>query len=70
MVMPMPNTIIAQVERLARTNATPNMLDFLDRNGVLFEWNKDVDKTPKGIIEEDVALYPSLAAETPGVVLK
>ena len=46
------------------------MFDFSDRNGVLFEWNKDVDETPEGIIEEDVVLYPPLAAETPGVVLK
>ncbi len=70
MVMPMPDTVIAQVERLGHTNATPNMFDFSDRNGVLFEWNKDVDETPEGIIEEDVVLYPPLAAETPGVVLK
>ena len=46
------------------------MFDFSDRNGVLFELNEDVDKTPEGIIEEDVVLYPSLAAETPGVVLE
>jgi hypothetical protein len=69
-VMPMPNTVIAQVERLGHTNAAPNMFDFSDRNGILFEWNKDVDKTPEGIIKEDVVLYPSLAVETPGVVLE
>ena len=68
--MPMPDTVIAQVERLGRTNATPNMFNFSDRNGVLFEWNEDVDETPKGIIKEDVVLYPSFAVETPGVVLK
>ena len=68
--MPMPDTVIAQVECLGHTNAAPNMFDFLDKNGVLFEWNKDVNKTPEGIIEEDVVLYPSLAAETPGVVLE
>jgi hypothetical protein len=68
--MPMPDTVIRQVHRLGHTNATPNMFDFSDRNGVLFEWNEDVNETPKGIIEEDVVLYPSLAAKTPGVVLK
>jgi hypothetical protein len=68
--MLMPNTVIAQVERLGHTNAAPNMFNLLDMNGVLFEWNEDVDKTPKGIIKEDVVLYPSLAAETPGIVLK
>ena len=69
-VMSMPDTVIAQVERLGHTNTAPNMFDFSNRNGVLFEWNKDVGETPKGIIEEDVVLYPSLAAETPGVVLE
>ncbi len=39
-------------------------------NGILFEWNKEVDESPEGIIDvEDVILYPSLAAEHPGVVL-
>ena len=69
-VMSMPDTVITQVERLGHTNTAPNMFDFSDRNGVLFEWNKDVNETPKGIIEEDVVLYPSLAAETHGVVLE
>ena len=68
--MPMPDMVIAQVERLGHTNATPNMFDFLDRNGVLFEWSKDVNETPKGIIKKDVVLYPFLAAETPGIVLE
>jgi hypothetical protein len=36
----------------------------------LFEWNKEVDKCPEGILkEEDVILYLLLAAELPGVVL-
>ena len=42
-VMPMPDSVIAQVERLGQRNAAPNMFDFSDRNGVLFEWNEDVD---------------------------
>ena len=46
------------------------MFDFSDRNSVLFEWNKDVDERPEGIFEEDILLYLSLAAETPGVVLE
>ena len=68
--MPMPDTVIAQVEHLGCTNATPNMFDFSDRNGVLFEWNEDIDKIPGGIIKEDVVLYSSLTAETPGIVLE
>jgi hypothetical protein len=44
-------------------------LIFANRNGILFEWNKEVDKCPEGIIEEDMVLYPSLVAEFPGVTL-
>ena len=68
--MPMPDSVIAQVERVGQKNATPNMFDFLDRNGILFEWNEEVDEFPEGIVDiEEVVLYPSLAAEHPGVVL-
>jgi hypothetical protein len=66
----MPDSVITKVERLGRANATPNMFDFLDRNGVLFEWNEDVDKAPENIVEEDVVLYPSLPGELPGVALE
>ena len=48
-VMLMPDTVIAEVERLGHPNADPNMFDFSDRNGVPFEWNDDIDKTPEGI---------------------
>ena len=49
----------------------PGIFDFADRNGVLFEWNDDVDECPEGILEEDdVILYPSIAVELPGVDLK
>ncbi len=40
-----------------------------DRNGILFEWNVEVDECPEGIVEEDMVLYPSLVAEFPGVTL-
>ena len=48
-VMPMPDSVIAQVERLGQKNATPNMFDFSDRNGVLFEWNDDVDERLRAV---------------------
>ena len=48
----------------------PGYFDFADRNSILFEWNEGVDEFPEGIVDvEDVVLYPSLAAEHPGVVL-
>jgi hypothetical protein len=68
---PMPDTVIARVERYGKENALPGIFDFADRNGVLFEWNDNVDECPEGILEEDdVILYPSIAAELPGIVLK
>jgi len=68
---PMPDTVIALVERYGTENALPGIFDFADRNGVLFEWNDDVDECPEGILEEDdVVLYPSIAAELPGVDLE
>ena len=66
----MPDSVIRQVEQLGRANARPNMFDFSDRNGVLFEWNEDLDENPEGMVEEDVVLYPSLVAEFPGVALE
>ncbi len=68
---PMPDSVIARVEQYDNDNALPGIFDFADRNGVLFEWNDDVDECPKGILEEDdVILYPSIAAELLGVDLE
>ncbi len=36
---------------------------------MLFEWNDDIDENNENIVEEDVILYPSLAAEFLGVTL-
>jgi hypothetical protein len=67
---PMPDSVIKKVEAYGKSTALPGIFDFADRNGILFEWNKEVDDCPKGIVDtEDVVLYPSLAAEHPGVVL-
>jgi len=54
----MPDTVITRVERYGTENALPGIFDFVYRNGVLFEWNDDVDECPEGILEEDnVVLY-------------
>jgi hypothetical protein len=37
----------------------------LPKNGILFKWNRYVDKYPERLVEEDVVLYPSLAVEIP-----
>ncbi len=57
------------MEQFGKANATPNLFNFFDRTGVLFKWNNEVDVCPEGIVEDDVVLYPSLAAEILGVVL-
>jgi hypothetical protein len=70
MPYPMPDSVIKKVEAYGKSTTLPGIFDFADRNGILFEWNEEVDKFPEGIIDiEDVVLYPSLAAEHPGVVL-
>jgi hypothetical protein len=70
MAYPMPESIIKKVEQFGKSNAWPNTLDFADRNGILFKWNNNIDKYLEGLVEEDVVLYPSLAAEVPLVVLE
>ena len=66
----MPDSVIKKVEAYGTSTALPGIFDFADRNGILFEWNEIVDESPEGIVDiEDVVLYPSLAAEHPGVVL-
>jgi len=67
---PMPDSVMKKVEAYGMSTALPGIFDFADRNGILFEWNEEVDEFPEGIVDiEDIVLYPSLAAEHPGVVL-
>jgi hypothetical protein len=66
---PMPNLVIKKVEQPGKAHTTPNVFDFSDRNGVLFEWKDEVDEYLERIVEEEVVLYPALAAEIPSVVL-
>ena len=66
----MPESIIKKVEQFGKSNARLNTLDFADRNGILFEWNDNVNEFPEGLIEDNVVLYPSLAADISRVVLE
>jgi hypothetical protein len=65
----MPDSVIKKVEGYGRRGAAPGEFDFADRSGVLFEWNESIDKHPQGLVEEEVVLYPTLAAELPGVTI-
>ena len=66
----MTNLVIKNVKTYAKSTAFLGIFDFANRNGILFEWNQEVDKFPEGIVVvEDDVLYPSLAAEHSGVVL-
>ncbi len=64
----MPDSVIKQIEALGQQNL-PGVFNFLDRNGMLFEWNNNVDKYTKGLVEEDIVLYPLLVAEFLGITL-
>ena len=66
---PMPDSVIAKVEGHARPRVVPGVFDFADRSGILFEWNDAIDEPPKGLVAEDVVLYPSIVTEFPGVTL-
>ena len=46
------------------------MFDFADRNEILFERNKEVDKQPERLVEDKHNLHPSLVAEIPGIDLQ
>ncbi len=65
---PMPNSIIKKVEQYGQYNAMPNIFNFSHRNGVLFEWNNNAKKSPKGLVKDDVVLYLPLMAEIFGII--
>jgi hypothetical protein len=70
MPYPMPDLVIRKIEVYGKSTVLPGSFDFANRNGILFEWNEEVDDFPKGIVEiKDMVLYPSLVAEHPWVVL-
>ncbi len=58
------------MEQSGKSNTRPNTLYFANRNRILFEWNKDANKYPEGLVKEDEVLYPSLKVKIPGVVLQ
>ena len=45
---PMPDLVIRKVEALGYIDHPPRQFGFADRNGILFEWNIEVDKFPGG----------------------
>jgi hypothetical protein len=68
MAYPMPDLVITKVEQFGKATTTPNVFVFLDRNGVLFEWNDKVNKYQEEIVKKEVVLYPALAVEVLGMV--
>ena len=57
MPYPMPDSVIKKVKAYAKSTALSGIFDFADRNGILFEWNEEVDESPKGIVDvKDVIL--------------
>jgi hypothetical protein len=64
----MPNSVIKKVETFGA--GKQDGFDFADCNGALFEWNGHVNALKgKGLVEEDVILYPFITAEFLGVAL-
>jgi hypothetical protein len=55
---PMPDSVIKKVEAYGKSTALPGVFDFAERNDILFEWNKEVDEFPEGIVDiEDIVLW-------------
>ena len=66
----MPDSVIKKDKAYAKSTALPGIFNFADRNGILFEWNEEVDESSEGIFKvKDIILYPSLAVEHSGGVL-
>jgi hypothetical protein len=65
---PMPDSVIKRIETLVG-RAVPKAFDFADRNGILFEWNDEVDENQERLVKEEIVRYPSLVREFPGVAL-
>ena len=45
------------------------MLDFANRNGILFKWNNKVNDCHEQLVEEEAVCYPSLTCKFPGIAL-
>ena len=46
---PMPDLVIRKVKALEKLTALPGSFDFTDSNGILIEWNEEVDKFRDGL---------------------
>jgi hypothetical protein len=64
----MPDSVIKKFKFFG-CHAQQSTFDFADRNGILFEWNNEVNEQQEGLVEEDIIPYPLLAAKLPGVTL-
>ncbi len=64
----MPTSVIKKIETFSAGNK--DGFNFADCNGTFFEWNDEVDALKgKGLVKEDIVLYPSITTEFPGVAL-
>ena len=66
----MPESVIEKVEWYADAAVRAGEFAFVDRKGVLFEWNDEVDKNAEHIIENESDPYPALVSELPGISLQ
>jgi hypothetical protein len=66
---PMPDSIIKKRVKTLGVRAGLGAFDFADRNGILFEWNEEVNKNQEQLVKEEVARYPSLVHEFPRITL-
>ena len=56
----MTDSVIKKVKAYAKSTTLPVIVDFSDRNGILSEWNEEVDESPEGIVKVSSSTHPLL----------
>jgi hypothetical protein len=69
---PMPDSVISKLERWGRRDQQNGRLTFADRNNVAFDWDEEYEFKPlidDNAVEPEIAAFPDIPAELPGVDL-
>ena len=72
-VIPMPDRIITRVNMIGKRKGQGRDFRFVDRRREPYSWTDEVpedDTEFQGLLEEEEAVYPDIAAELPGVELE
>jgi hypothetical protein len=69
--LPIPDSMINKLHRLAARDGNLGNLAFANRHGDLFAWNDDVDaEMGENLVTPEISSYPDIPVEFPGVELE